>query len=207
VSDRPPPRPPLEIELEPLPTGTELVRVHHGGFAPDEFNPNTRSRARFRPFGDPVVPTLYAARDQDTALAESIFHDVPIRDVRRLARAALRERVLSRLITARELRLVALHGYGLQQLGVTHGEPIEAPASAYAWTVTWGDALHAGAPTADGLAWMARRFTGRPALMLFGDRVGEDDVAVASAPIALWQGAGLELVEAAAQRAGIALLL
>ena len=116
---------------------------------------------------------MYAARDDDTALAESVFHDVPVRGVRRLARAALTGRVLSRIAPVRELRLIALHGYGLKRLGVTHGELIEAPASAYAWTAEWGAALHAAAPDADGIVWMARRFTGRPALILFGDRVGD----------------------------------
>ena len=39
VSARPRPRPPLAVELEPLPAGTELVRVHDRRFAPAEFNP------------------------------------------------------------------------------------------------------------------------------------------------------------------------
>ena len=38
---------------------------------------------------------------------------------------------------------------------------------------------------------MARRFTGRPALMLFGD----GELTVTSAPVPLWYGSGLELVE------------
>ena len=207
MSERPLPRPPLAIELEPLAAGTELIRVHHNDLGPGEFNPARRPRARFRPFGDPVVATLYAARDVDTALAESVFHDVPIRGERRLARAALRERGLSRLTTTRELQLVALHGYGLQRLGITHRELIEAPPSAYEWTAIWGQALHAAAPTADGVVWMARRFTGRPAMLLFGDRVGIGDLVAVRELVPLWQGVGLELVEAAAERAGIALLL
>lgn len=207
MTGRPRPRPPLEVELEPLAPGTELVRVHHRRFAPCEFNPAARPRGRFRPFGDPVTPTLFAARDADTALAESVFHDVPIRGLRRLARAALAERVLSRIVSRRELTLISLHGYGLQRLGVAHGELIESPPTAYPWTAEWGRALHAAHPHADGIVWMARRFTGRPALMLFGDRVGPEDIAVATAPTALWLGDGLDWVEAAAQRAGIALLL
>ena len=45
---------------------------------------------------------------------ESVFHDVPVSGV------------LSRIAPARELLLIALHGYGLKRLGVTHGELIEA---------------------------------------------------------------------------------
>ncbi len=207
MSARPRPRPPLAIELEPLAAGSELVRVHDRRFAATEFNPLARPSARFRPFGETIVPTMYAARDDDTALAESVFHDVPVRGARRLARAALAGRVLSRIAPTRELRLIALHGYGLKRLGVTHGELIEAPASAYPWTAEWGAALHAAASDADGIVWMARRFTGRPALILFGDRVGGGELSVTSAPVPLWYGAGLELVEQAAMRSDIALLL
>jgi hypothetical protein len=207
MSERPRPRPPLAVELERLAAGTALVRVHHARFGATEFNPSARPPARFRPFGDPVVPTLYAARDDDTAIAEGVFHDVPIRGERRLPRAAVNERVLSRLAPTRDLTLIALHGYGLQRLGITHGELIEPPASAYAWTAEWGRALHAASPEADGLLWMSRRFTGRAALMLFGDRVASADLAATDPPLNLWHGAGLELVEHAAMRADIALLL
>jgi hypothetical protein len=207
VDARPRPRPPLAVELERLAAGSELVHVHDRRFGPDEFIPLPRPAARFRPFGDPVVPTMYAARDDDTALAESIFHDVPNRGTRRLARAALNGRVLSRIAPARALTLVALHGYGLQRIGVTHGELIEAPASAYPWTAEWGAALHAAAPEADGLVWMARRFTGRPALILFGDRITHGALEVVATPTPLWYGAGLEHVEHTAMRADIALLL
>jgi hypothetical protein len=208
VTGRPRPRPPLAVELEPpLPAGTELVRVHHDRYGPVEFNASARPAARFRPFGDPVVPTLFAARDAEVAVAESVFHDVPIRGPRQLARAALAHRVLSRISTRRELRLIQLHGYGLQRLGVTHGELIEAPAAAYPWTAEWGQALHAAAPDADGMIWMARRFTGRPALILFGDRVASNELAVIEPPLALWHSDGLDLIEQAAQQAAIALLL
>jgi RES domain len=207
VSERPLPRPPLTVEIERLAAGTELVRVHHARFGPTEFNATARPPARFRPFGDPVVATMFAARDSDTALAESVFHDVPVRGTRQIARAALRERVLSHIAPTRELRLVALHGYGLQRLGITHGELIESGPTAYSWTAVWGQALHAAAPEADGLTWIARRFTGRPSLMLFGDRMTAGELTVTSQPLELWHGPGLQFVEQAAQQADIALLL
>jgi hypothetical protein len=47
----------------------------------------------------------------------------------------------------------------------------------------------------------------RPALILFGDRVGRDELAISHGPVPLWQGEGLEQVEVAAQRASIALLI
>ncbi len=182
----------MRIELEALPAGSEIVRVHHRRFGPTDFN-----APRALPLGDPVVPTLYAARDDDTALVESLFDDVPLKGTRQLARAALADRVLSRLAPVRELRLIT----------VRDRELIEAPASGYRSTADWAEALHDAAPEADGLIWMARRGSDRPAMVLFGDRIAAGELTVTSPPMALWHGPGLELVEEAAMRAEIALLL
>jgi hypothetical protein len=182
----------LRIEFERLPAGGEIVRVHRRRFAPTEFN-----TPRALPLGNPVVPTLYAARDDQTALLESLFDDVPLDGTRQLARAALAERVLSRLVPARELRLLTLRDREL----------IEAPASGYRSASDWAEALHDAAPEADGLIWMARRGSDRPAMVLFGDRIAAGELTMTSPPMPLWRGPGLELAEVAAMRADIALLL
>ncbi len=206
------PEPPasLAFELQPMVAGTRLVRVHDRDYGEIEFNPSSRPSARFRPIGTPIVPTLYAGEDEDVALAEGLFHDVPIRPgtARRAPLAALDGRVISELEPTRELTLIALHGYGLQLLGVTHGELIETPAAAYPWTARWGHALHAACPRADGLVWMSRRFAGRSAIMLWAGegRVAEGDLEVRVPALALWEGPGRELALEAAQRAGIALV-
>jgi hypothetical protein len=186
------PDPALAVALETLAAGSRIVRVHHRRFGPAEFD-----APRALPLGRPVVPALYAARDDDTGLVESLFHDVPLHGPRRLVRAALAERVLSRLAPVRDLRLITLRDREL----------IEAPASAYAWTAAWGAALHAATPEADGMIWMARRPTYRPVMVLFGDRIAAGELTVTTAPIPLWHGPGLELAEQAAMRADIALLL
>ena len=183
---------PLAVELEQLAAGSEIVRVHLASFRPTEFD-----TPRALPLGAPVVPTMYAAADAETALVESVFHDVPLHGTRRLARAALSGRVLSRLAPVRDLRLIT----------VRDRELIEAPASAYPWTAEWGAALHAAAPDADGMVWLGRRLGGRPAMVLFGDRIADGELTVMSGPAPLWQGPGLELAERAAMRVDIALLL
>ena len=182
----------MRIELEPLAAGSEIVRVHHRRFGPTDFN-----APRALPLGDPVVPTLYAARDDHTALVEALFDDVPLHGTRQLARAALAERFLSRLTAVRDLRLITVRERDL----------IEAPASGYRSTSDWAEALHDAAPDADGLIWMARRGTDRPAMVLFGDRIAAGELTVTGAPLPLWHGAGLELVEDAAMQAEITLLL
>jgi hypothetical protein len=182
----------VRIELEALPAGSSIVRVHHRRFGPTDFN-----APRALPLGDPVVPTLYAAADDHTALVESLFDDVPLDGTRQLARAALADRVLSRLAPVRELRLIT----------VRDRELIEASASGYRSTADRAEALHDAARKADGLIWMARRGNDRPAMVLFGDRIAAGELTVTSPPMALWHGPGLELVEEAAMRAEIALLL
>ncbi len=184
---------PITLEFSTLPAGSEIVRVHHLRFGPVDFD-----TPRALPLGEPVVPTLYAALDDDGALVEALFHDVPLAGTRRLARAALFDRFLSRLECERDLRL----------LTIRDRELIEAPASAYRWTEDWGAALHAAAPQADGMIWLGRRLADRPALVLFGDRVGAGELtATTSEPSPLWHGPGLERVERAAMDADVTLLL
>ncbi len=193
-----------------MPAGTRLVRVHDRYRGAIDFNSSPEPIARFRPIGKPVVPTLYAGVDEDVALAEGLFHDVPIRPdvIRQYFLAGLNGRVISELVPTRGLTLIQLHGYGLQRLGLTHGELIETPAAEYEWTARWARALHAADPRADGLVWMSRRFTGRRAIMLWRGkgRAGHNDLIITTPARPLWEGAGRELVLEAAQRAGIRLI-
>ena len=207
------PQPPshaLPIELELLPVGTRLVRVHELDRDAIDFNAASRPLARFRPIGKPIVPTLYAGLDEDVALAEGLFHDVPIRPglLRQYPLAGLEGRMMSEIAPTRELRLIALYGYALQRLGVTHAELIETPAAAYGWTARCAAALYAANEDADGLLWMSRRFTGRRALMLWREkrRIARGDLEINEPPRPLWEGDGRELVLRAAQRAGIRLI-
>jgi len=176
------------VRFERLAAGTELVRVHHRRLAADEF-----VTPRRLPFGPPVIPTLYAARDDATAIAEALFHDVlPGGDV---PRAALDARVLTRLRATRELRLITLSDPSL----------VEAPASDYAHTAEVAERLHHDLPAADGIAWASRHFPAQRALVLFGDRIA--DLIAISRPLALDHGAGLLLAEEVAMRADVGLLL
>lgn len=210
MSSLPEPTSRLALELEPMAAGTRLVRIHDRDLRGTEFNPAPRPIARFRPIGKPIVLTLYAGVDEDVAIAEGLFHDVPIRPgvIRQYPLAGLDGRVISELAPTRKLALIQLHGYGLQRLGVTHGELIETPAAAYEWTARWAQALYLDAAQADGLVWMSRRFTGRAAVMLWqGEgRVERDDLTVTAPARPLWEGAGRELVLEVALRAAIRLI-
>jgi|1186.fasta_scaffold607325_1 hypothetical protein len=171
--------------MKTLAAGSELVRVHHARFRADEFDTPRRL-----PFGRPVIPTLYAADDTATAIAEALLHESP----ENVPRAALRDRRLSRLRTPRALRLIALDDRAL----------LDAPASAYRTTADAAEAMHDDTPDADGIAWASRRFGNHDAFVLFGDRVGV--LHIVDGPLALDYGPGLELAEEAAMRAGVGLL-
>ncbi|WP_028067835.1 RES family NAD+ phosphorylase [Solirubrobacter soli] len=173
--------------MRTLPAGTTLVRVHHARFAPVEFDAPRRL-----PYGRPVTPTLYAALDADTAIAEALFHDVP--EGSDLPRAALRDRRISRLSMPRALRLIAVDDRAL----------LDAPASAYGSTADAAEALHDATPEADGIVWASRRFADQDAIVLFGDRV--HFLHHVDGPLALDHGPGLDLAERVAMRAGVGLL-
>lgn len=184
-----------------------------GRFHP--FTPATSTRRRPHPTsarGAPdrsgargPLPVLYGASDAIGALSETVFHDVPVRGVRRVPVAKLTHRVLIDLVSARELTLIDLTSHGLARLGLSRSELIESDARSYPATTAWAKALHAHPVRADGLLWVSRQHDTSRALVLFADRVAQDDLSVHpdTPPVALRTGAGLELVCEVADRAGI----
>lgn len=190
-------------------SGSLLLRCHDSRFGATEFNPGGGS-GRFHPFLGPVgvaVPTLYASDTYSGAFSETLFHDVPVRGPgRAVLRLALRPMLVSSLVVERDLELIQLHGFGLRRLGVTRAQLIDSHSDSYPLTTLWARALHAANPAADGLVWMSRQHDTSRALVLFGDRVGRDVLAVAEVPVPLAIGAGLEKVQAAAEHAGITIL-
>src|SRR4051812_32273984 len=140
---------------------------------PGRFQPCTADRRRTPP------PVLYGAGDVDTALSETVFHDLPIRGSKHLAHAQLVHRLVVALIARRDLLLVDLTSDGLRRLGLTRGELIESDSRSYPRTAAWARALHDHRQRVDGLLWASgQRDTGR-ALLLFGDRVKVSELALA----------------------------
>jgi len=170
----------LDPLIETWAAGRVIVRCHGRKYHEGQFNDTTHLR-RFRPFTaeGSIVPTIYGAEDLDGALAETLFHDVPVRGPdRRILRSQLEQWVWSEIAPARDLQLVALHGAGLRRLQVKRAELIECEAAHYAETVPWADALHDVSARPDGLCWRSRQHDDSLALMLFGTRVSESDLDV-----------------------------
>ena len=203
------PRPPADIDplVETWVAGRPIARCHSPRFHEREFNDSTHL-GRFRPFAedDVVVPTVYGADDLRGALSETVFHDVPLRGSnRRLPRAQLERWVWSEIAPTRDLELVSLHGQGLTRLGLRNADLIDCDAAHYAETVAWSSALYApGGP--DGLCWRARQHNDSLALILFGTRVSEADLAVVREAESVAFGHAGAVVYAFAEAAGITIV-
>lgn len=150
-----------------MPAGTELYRVHPARYPADAFHPGAGTAApvaRFSFFGAPTVPALYAADSVDAAISETLLRDVPV-DGGPLPLEAVDYRVLSRVVTTRELDLLQLHGNGFRRLGVSPNQVTLTSPRLYPQTVEWGQAAHAAG--LDGVVWMSRHHNSSRAYVLY----------------------------------------
>lgn len=174
------PGPPTELDAlaEELPAGARLYRVLRAAPGRDAttFNPG-HGHNRFSFFGDPPVPTLYAAQTETAAVRESLLRDVPLRGGVLLPEQ-YRDCVAAVISPLRPLSLAAFHGVGLRRLGIEPGQLTDTPARDYPRTVAWVEAAHSAG--FDGLVWMSRRCTTDRAYVLFGDRVSREELQTAT---------------------------
>lgn len=173
----PAPPDPFDPALEILSAGTRLYRTFEA--AADRhvtsFNPGYGGPHRFSFFGDPPVPSLYAAQTESAAVCESLLHDIPMSGGR-LPPERYERSVAGALEPVRDLRLATFHGMGLRRLGVEPNQLTSIPPRAYRATVAWARAAHAAG--LDGAVWMSARLNTDRAYIFFGDRVQEDDLRV-----------------------------
>lgn len=187
-----------------------MQRCHPSTFGATEFNPRARTPGRFRPIRSRrrIVPTLYAADGHEGAISETVFHDVPVQGAIKQVRMGRFDIVLlSSIAPTRDLSLVRLHGQGFQRLSVSRRNLIESEADCYSDLAEWGQALHDCPARPDGLLWRSRHYDDDYACLLFGDRVGRRELQVVAPSLPLAFGRGLELVQAAAEDAAIALIV
>lgn len=205
--------PPDPSSLDPLigswPAGRSIVRVHTLGRGPAEFARGGGAIGRFHPLSvsdDSVIPWLYGAEDDEGAICETVLHDIPFVLGARLTEARLAGRAIATIAPHRDLRLVELRGLGLRRLGLRRTDIVDTLPTAYPKTTRWAQALHDCPAHPDGLLWQARPDDAKESLVLFGDRVGEDEFDVIDEPILLALGEGLDRVRRVLTLAGIVLL-
>lgn len=206
------PSPPRADSLQPVietwSSGRPFVRAYDARFGPLTFNASA-TPGRFRPIagaGVAVVPTAYAAEDDETAIAERLLRgvDPEHRDrPRQLLRRDVRGVELCEISATRDLKLVRLHGLGLQRLRLTRGELIESGKNRYRWTATWAQALHDCPEQPDGLIWTARQNDSAKALILFATRGADTALQVSGARMPLERGHGYERLLGVCLTAGV----
>ncbi len=147
---------------------------------------------------------LYGAEGEDAAISETVFHDAPVGRGRAFVPAKrLKDKTLGWVRPRRDLVLVELLGHGLRRLGLRPENLTDTQIDQYERTVAWAQALHHSLPDIDGLIWMSRQFNSEKALVLFGDRVNEAELESIGPAVPLEVGPGREIVDRAANRAGI----
>ena len=179
--------------------------MHPADYAPNGFHPGTGGRpGRFHPIrsarGNPI-PTLYASDRIDGALSETVFRNTVAGGV--ILRAELATRCLARVELVRDIAIADLSGHGLRRLGPDRSQLLETGARSDAYTARWAEVIHRHDDIVDGIIWVSRQFDTAKALLAFGNRLKQDDIAVIGAPERLDRGRGYRRVQEAASAAGI----
>lgn len=182
------PEPPADLDplIETWPAGKTLHRNYSDRFKVNGFNRGPRPKTRFAFFGDPPVPVLYAGETEETAVAETLLHDIA-RAGGRLTPKQYADRLSGALNPTRDLQLAMLHSGGLRRLGLEQTGLTDTDPYYYDHAVRWAQALHENTAL-DGLVWMSRQWNSQRSVMLFGDRVDPTElepIATASRNFAL----------------------
>jgi hypothetical protein len=149
------------LPIDALPAGTVLHRIHRSTFSPIFFGPGkdvppiNRFDSASGRFG-----VLYLGLSLKGALAETI-----LRNPQRLMVAAseITGRAVTELSVQRDLRLVRMHGKGLQVLGTDNA----ISTGPYEPCGLWSDALWDHPDMPDGLAYQSRHDPAEICIALF----------------------------------------
>jgi hypothetical protein len=149
------------LPIQPIPAGTTLYRVHrstHGSvfFGPGAGNPPTyRFDSLSGTFG-----VFYVGLGVAGALVETLLRN-PARKM--VDYTDIDSRALTLVHSDRDLKLVRLHGNGLQQIGCDNA----ISTGPYDPCGAWSDALRAHRSKPDGIAYQSRHDPGEICLALF----------------------------------------
>ena len=194
---------PNVVELE---AGELLHRVHDRALAGNDFNPCQGGPTRFAPIRDTAglcIPSLYTGSTVDSAIYETVFHDVPPSAKRKTVPKGTAENCNhSTLLLRRDLRLASLRAPALMRLGVGRETLIGSLPTQYGRTALWAKAIHDRSSDVDGMIWTSNRCDPDAAILLFGDRVVPADLMVAGIRAGS-DGSFLDDVRRAGQRSDI----
>lgn len=205
------PQPPPATELEPLieawPAGRPLFRVYDKRWGALGFNP-TDASGRFRPVYEAgkIVPTAYAAGDEETALAEVLLRGVDALSAGkapRLYRKEVENIEMACLLPTRDFQLARMSGQGLVRLKLLRAQLIDLYPPDYPHTARWAQAIYNCPIDFAGIGWTSRQNdSGRAVVLWEGPLDPEQDLELDGDVVALDSEPGLELVRQAAVNAG-----
>lgn len=164
------------LPLDPVAAGTPLFRIHRRDRDPIFFGPGPGEPPTYR-FDSPAgtFGVLYAGLSFAAAVAETLLRN-PGR--RMVSRRELAGRASCEITAARDLRVVRLHGTGLQTVGCDNA----ISTGPYDPCGAWAEALWTHPDRPDGLAYQSRHDPGEICVALFE----RDDLRLgASDPVAL----------------------
>lgn len=201
-----PPAHPLQLRDYPARTVWRCHRLDPatGKYPSYAFNAGGRGDARFSPIFDSagtVIPTMYAATEARTCIAEVVLHDMPadshgfVFDMAQETDPSKGHMVSQVKLPA--LKLVPLTSLHLLSIGLTVPQLIGGNSDRYPHTRAWARWIHENMRDAQGLYWMSRRDDENGCMLLFGDRIPAGAVTeVATAPLGAYRLELLELLDA-----------
>ena len=206
----PPPEPLAEPNVVDWAVGVAMHRVHNRNLTGNTFNPCRGGQTRFAPIEDAqgnCVPSLYAGSTLEAAIYETVFHDIPVasHDTKTVPREDLEGRKHTTLLPLRPLRLASLRAPDLRKWGIRRESLIGSLPTRYGQTRLWAMAIHHSFHV-DGLIWTSNQCDPNDAVLLFGDRVGANDLQVVSVRDGT-DGSFVDDVRRAGRRAGIVIAL
>lgn len=167
----------MALPLGDTPNGETFVRIHRTAHPPIFFSPGQGKQPLGR-FDSAAgrFGVLYMAFDLAGAFVETVLRN-PQR--RLVAKADIESRSLSVLACSRALRLVELHGPGLQRLGLDNA----ITTGPYAMPGLWADALYGHPDRPDGICYASRHDPDLRCMALF--ERADLDITVASESVPL----------------------
>ena len=174
-----PPSPLTDATYEPFRKGRILHRIYHIDYGFAEFNPGKGRRTRFAPFydvsGNPI-PSLYATSSLPSAIHETIFHNIPANDKKKIIRRQdIQVQIHAKFRVKRTLNLVGLRNPSLSKWGIKQTDLIGSSSKLYLETALWAAAIYNDFPEAEGLIWTSRQCDPDDAILFFGGRVEASD--------------------------------
>lgn len=184
-----------------------LERVYDRNFGANEFNPCRGAPTRFAPIRDShgnCVSSLYAGDTLESAIYETIFHDVPVKARRKtVPRTFIESRAHGRLEVLRDLKLASLRGPNLRKWRIDRDALIATSPALYAETARWAEAIHDRFAEVEGLVWTSSQCDPDTAYLFFGDRVAPTDLRVVRVRDGALDADFLSDVRRAGRRSGI----